>query len=240
MCRLFGLISESDVDIRYWMLDAVRPFVGFSNVHCHGWGIGWYENGAARVEKEPVPALASQKFNQTAKSARSHLFVCHLRKATHGEQTHCNSQPFHSGNWVFAHNGTLGRRYLISKLTRAGRSIEGQTDSEVYFHWLLQNLEKNGVEGLRVAIDEVRRRKFTALNFILSDSHTLYAYWEKSPSAKVPNPDYYQLYYSEITEPERAVVVCSERLDDKEWLRIPHRSLLIVSDQLKTQIISFS
>jgi glutamine amidotransferase len=240
MCRLFGLISGSDVDVRYWMLTAVRPFVGFANVHCHGWGIGWYENGAARVEKEPVPALGSQKFNETAKNSRSHLFVCHLRKATHGEQTYSNSQPFNSGKWVFAHNGTLGRRYLITKLTRAGRSIEGETDSEVYFHWLIQNLEKNGVEGFRFAIDEVRKRAFTALNFILSDGRSLYAYWEQAPSAKVPYKDYYQLYLSELTEPERAVAVCSERLDDKEWHPIPHQSLLIVSDQLKTQIVSFS
>jgi predicted glutamine amidotransferase len=239
MCRLFGLMSQSDVDVQYWMMDAVRPFVGWSEVHGHGWGIGWYENGAARVAKEPISALGSQKFNETATDAKSHVFVCHLRKATRGEQTYCNSQPYNSGNWVFAHNGTVDREYLITRLTNDRRTIEGETDSEVYFHWLLHNLENGGVEGLRFGIDEVKKREFTALNFLLSDGHTLYAYWEQSTSAKMPYADYYQLYYSELPEQGGAVAVCSERLNDDKWLRIPHGSLLIVSEQLKTQVISF-
>jgi glutamine amidotransferase len=221
------------------MLDAVHRFVGWSNVHCHGWGIGWYENGAAQVKKEPVSALGSPKFNDTARDAKSHVFVCHLRKASNGEQTYSNSQPFNSSKWLFAHNGTVDRDYLMTKLTNAQLTIEGETDSEVYFHWLLQNLEKSGVNGLQFAVDEVRKREFTALNFILTDGRTLYSYWEQSPSAKMPYQNYYQLYYSILTEPGGAVIVCSERLDDEEWLQIPQRSLLIVSEQLKIQVVSF-
>jgi predicted glutamine amidotransferase len=240
MCRLFALISGSDVDIRYWMLDAVRPFVGWSSEHRHGWGIGWYENGTARLEKEPVPALDSQKFIETAKDAKSRVFVCHLRKATCGGLEYCNSQPFKSGNWVFAHNGTVDGQYLMSKLTHARLRIKGETDSEVYFHWLLQNLEKEGVEGLRFGIDEVRKRRFTALNFVMSDGYSLYAYCEQSPSAKAPYPDYYQLYYSESTERRRAAAVCSERIDEGEWAKIPFGSLLTVSQELKTRVIAFT
>jgi glutamine amidotransferase len=221
------------------MLDAVRPFVGLSDWHCHGWGIGWYENGKVHVEKEPVPAFSSQKFKATARVARSKVFVCHLRKATRGEKTYHNSQPYHTDNWVFGHNGTVDRENLIAGLTNTNRVLEGETDSEVYFHWLLQHLEKNGVAGLRFAIHEVRKREFTALNFVLTDGRTLYAYWEESPSAEPPRPDYYQLYYSELAEPGRGVLVCSEQLDDRAWHPIPPRSLLIASEQLPTQIISF-
>lgn len=238
MCRLFGLISRDDVDIRYWMLDAVRPFVGWSDVHCHGWGIGRYENSTARVEKEPVPAQGAQKFDEIARDARSRLFVCHLRKATQGELTYSNSQPFNSASWIFAHNGTVDSKYLKTRLRNDPGTIRGETDSEVYFQWLLQNLEKDGVEGLRFGIAEVRKRPFTALNFLLSDGHTLHAYWEQSPSVKVPYQDYYQLYYSDRSEPRGAVIVCSERLDDEEWLQIPHGSILIVSEQLKMQVVS--
>jgi predicted glutamine amidotransferase len=239
MCRLFGLISRSDSDVRYWMLEAARPFIGWSNEHCHGWGIGWYKGGAAQFEKEPIPAHDSAKFDETARNAKSHIFVCHLRKATQGRQIYNNSQPFNSGKWIFAYNGTVDREYLMTRLTNARQSIVGETDSEIYFHWLLQNLEKGEVEGLRFGIEELRNREYTALNFLMSDGHTLYAYWEKSSSAKVLCQDYYQLHYSEVTKPKGAIVVCSERLDDKEWLQIPHRSLLIVSEQLKTQVISF-
>jgi len=220
------------------MLDGKRPFVGWSNVHRHGWGIGWYEKGIARVEKEPAPAMESQKFVETARSAQSHLFVCHLRKATQGEYTYNNSQPFISGKWIFAHNGTVDREYLKTQLATSQRSIEGETDSEVYFHWLLQNLESGGVYGLKRGIVEARKRKFTALNFLLSDGQTVYAYWEKEQSAKAPYPDYYQLYYTELTDQNGGVAVCSERLDDSAWQAIPHRSLLVVSEKLKTQTVS--
>lgn len=239
MCRLFGLMSKNTTDVRSWMLDAKRPFVDWSDVHCHGWGIAWYENGALRLEREPIPAGKSEKFLETSKNSRSRAFVCHLRKATCGALTESNSQPFRSGNWVFGHNGTVDREHLLPQLTEVRQAREGETDSEVYFLWLLQNLKAGGVEGLRRGIDEVRMREFTALNFVLSDGHTIYAYWEQSPSAKPPYESYYQLYYSKSGDPTETIVVCSERLDDRRWLEIPHRSLMIVSEQLATQFISF-
>jgi predicted glutamine amidotransferase len=239
MCRLFGQISLGDDSVQHWMLNAERPFVGWSQVHRHGWGICWYEDGAVRVEKEPVPALGAQKFNETAKGARSHLFICHLRKATIGKLSYVNSQPFTSGDWAFAHNGSLGRKSLLAKLNSVVPAVEGETDSEVYFRWLLQGLETGGVDGLRSGIKEARTKEFTALNFLLSDGHTLYAYWEQSPAAKVPYPEYYQLYYREIIKPRGAVIVSSERLDSEEWLRIPHKSLLIVSERLDVRVDHF-
>jgi predicted glutamine amidotransferase len=239
MCRLLGLISKDVIDVRYWMLDAQRPFVGWSDEHCHGWGIGWYEDGGLRLEKEPVPARQSEKFAETSKNAKSRAFVCHLRKATCGLQTQCNSQPFRSANWLFGHNGTVDRDYLMAKLTDTQRSMEGDTDSEVYFRWLLQNLVEGGVEGIRRAIDEVKTRAFTALNFIMSDGHTMFAYWEQAPAVKVPEK-YYQLYCADIKDSHGSVVVCSEKLDSQSWVEIPQKTLLIVAEDLKVELVSFS
>lgn len=110
----------------------------------------------------------------------------------------------------------------------------------MYFYWLLQNFEKGGVEGLRLGIEEVGKRKFTALNFLMSDGRNIYAYWAQAATAKVPYQDYYQLYYSmrgNKSESGQAVVVCSERLDDGEWARIPQGALMTISENLEMEVV---
>ncbi len=144
MCRLFGLIADHTTDISYWMAGCERPFQSWANVHCHGYGVGWYEQGRACVKKEPISALASQQFPQVAASAKSHLFVTHLRKATVGDHTIENCHPFVHNSWLFAHNGTIDRDALITRLDTEHRSrLTGATDSEVLFHWILQETQRD-------------------------------------------------------------------------------------------------
>ena len=236
MCRLFGQISTTEQSIDYWMLKAPRPLVGWSEEHGHGWGIGWYDRGCAHLEKAPGPAQKSEKFAALAGSVRSSLYVCHLRKATCGEQTSCNSQPFLHDNWLYGHNGTVDRDWMLSNIDSTNANLQGDTDSEVYLLWLQQKLIGGGIAGLTRALEIVRQRPFTALNFVLSDSKSLYGYWEKSPSAHTNDRDYYQLYYLETIEPEKSVVICSEKLDDRDWKRIPHGSLIVIDQRLTPEI----
>ncbi len=225
------------MSINYWMLKAPRPLVGWSEVHGHGWGIGWYEKGQAQLEKAPGPAQKSERFAQLAHSIESSLFVCHLRKATCGEQTVCNSQPFRFGNWLFGHNGTVDRDRLIGAIGPEAATLEGETDSEVYFRWLINKYAKSGIDGLKEGIRFVRGGSFTALNFVASDGANLFGYWEKSPDAHTDDPDYYQLYWLQTTEPAPSIVICSEKLDDRDWKRLPLRSLLAAASTDAPRII---
>ena len=240
MCRMFGLVVEAPVSTQYWMTDCPYPFRSWSDVHRHGWGIGWYEHGDPSLTKESLTALDSAQFALTSASAKSQLFMCHLRKATCGEHTEKNTHPFNYGLWLFAHNGTIDGLYFRSLLTKPHQAaLIGDADSEVYFHWLLQAMEREGVEGLRRGIRDVREREFTALNFLLSDGHTLYAYWEQSRTAEPPHSDYYQLQYAVRSSGQtgiRQVVICSERLDNDSWVRIPQASLFSVMPDLQVKI----
>ena len=243
MCRLFGMVSARPDVIKYWMLDSPHPLRGWSDYHAHGWGIGWYEHGTLKLVKEPVAAQNSALFAATAQSARSPLFVSHIRKATCGELTLANTHPFSSDKWLFAHNGMVDRKHLRQQMDKArAASLVGDTDSEVYFQFLLQQLERAGEGALPEAIAEVRRgdpKVITALNFLMSDGRTLYAYWEQMPHAKPPYPDYYQLWYTERVghaESGKQVIVCSERLDDNDWNRLPPASLMEISPLLEIRV----
>jgi predicted glutamine amidotransferase len=258
MCRLFGFVADRPVDIRYWMQDAEHPFVGMSSEHAHGWGIGWYDKGEAKLVKEPVSAVTSAKFGETVQDARSSLFVSHIRKATCGEHSMCNSHPFQSEKWFFAHNGTVDGAFLKECLESSWRTrLGGDTDSEIYFLWLLQNLQAKGPSGLKDGIRKAREREYSALNFVMSDGETLYAYWEQSSTANPPNPNYYRLYFTsrkyEAADPARyganpagdrpgpriAMLVCSEKLDSGAWESLPERSLLTVSNGTGKRLTEF-
>jgi glutamine amidotransferase len=219
------------------MLDAERPLVGWSEEHGHGWGIGWYEQAGARLEKAPGPAQTSEKFRELSSSVNSHVFVCHLRKATCGEQSACNSQPFRYGNWLFGHNGTVDRDRLLQVIDDDTSSLEGDTDSEVYFRWLIRCFADRGLDGLKAGLEFVRGGEFTALNFVASDGEKLYGYWEKSVTAKTADPDYYQLCCLQVREPTPTLIICSERLDDREWKRIPHRTLIQIEGDLTHRFV---
>lgn len=236
MCRLFGLIANTPVTVQYWMNESPYPFCGWSREHSHGWGIGWHTNDGPAIIKEPQPAGESSKFAVTSETAKARIFVCHLRKATCGEHTYGNTHPFRHGQWLFAHNGTVDASHFRARLGTEHRdALAGDTDSEVFFHWLVQGMNRDGIDGLIKAIADVRQREHTALNFLLSDGQTLYSYWSQSPDARPNRPDYYQLWYAtrRRNDPgQTEIVVCSERLDDGEWIPIAPSTLMEVTAEL--------
>jgi len=242
MCRLFGMVSEKPEAISYWMLDALRPFRSWSDVHCHGWGIGSYENGQPNLIKEPVSAKESPLFEKTSVEAKSSMVIGHIRKMTRGRQVIEDTHPFQYGQWLFGHNGTIDADYFRERLNATHHgAVTGNSDSEVYFHYLLQGSEAGREPGLLNAIDEIRAREFSALNFILTDSDTLLVYWDQvATAAQSLTPFYYQLYYTvrnSVDTGGKQVIVCSEKLDNLSWLEIPPRQLLKVSRACRVEFV---
>jgi glutamine amidotransferase len=224
--------------------------------HPNGWGIGWYEQDKPAVIKEPISAAASERLPAIARHVQSSTVITHVRKATCGEVTESNCHPFQYDNWLFAHNGAVDRESLLTKLSDTHRdSLRGDTDSEVYFHWIMQNIEitKSVPVGVSNAVKVMSN--FTGLNFILSNGVHLYAYRNASK-----NTNYYSLFFlrrdpkpngmdefhssefrallrSKALRGERAVLICSERLTDEAWQEIPIGRLLVVSDNLSTDLV---
>ena len=123
------------------------------------------------AEESKLPILS--------KEVRSKIIIAHVRKRTQGNASEKNSHPFQHKNWIFAHNGSVNKNHLWKLLNDNHRkAIKGETDSEVYFHWILQCIEEEeSVEnGIRKAIEYVMESSYTGLNFLLSDGKKLYAF----------------------------------------------------------------
>ncbi|MCX8159929.1 MAG: class II glutamine amidotransferase [Candidatus Saccharicenans sp.] len=257
MCRLLGLIANQSVDLEF----SLDKFKKYSSLNQDGWGIGWYENGSARIYKEALSAWVDPGYNQKSREVQSKIIIAHVRAATTGKRARANSHPFMKDNWIFAHNGLVPREHLIKLLTAAHKKdLEGQTDSEVYFRWILQCLDKNGevVKGISQAVGEIIGKThsncYHGLNFLLSDGQRLYALRFSNPGSLA----YYSLYYllrdpkvdgpsefaseetkiilrSKSLKGQRAILVCSEKLTEENWQEIKPGYLLEVGPDLRVQ-----
>jgi glutamine amidotransferase len=254
MCKLLGVRANKAVDMEFSLLKADTPFRSLADSNPHGWGIGWYEGKEPKVYKEGISAISSQsQLSHRAKEERSHIFISHVRRGTEGDASERNSHRFEDKNWLFAHNGSVNREYLYSQLKEEFKETEGETDSEVYFHWILQNIfEEDGrvVEGVRKTIPRVIEEEFTGLNFLLSDGNSLYAFRYSRDSKH-----YYSLYYlrrdpadqgltelrsketqlliqSKSLRGEKAVLVCSEQLTEEDWKEVLFGYLLQIDQGL--------
>lgn len=254
MCRLLGLMANQEVDLEF----SLGRFKTYAAGNQHGWGIGWYEKGRTRIYKEAGLASDGPAYDQRSKEVRSKIIIAHVRRATEGEPARVNSHPFRYQSWLFAHNGSAPREALLGRLTETyKKDIEGQTDSEIYFRWILQCIGAKGsaVEGIKKALAEIALTNDSGntrgLNFLMSDGLRLYAFRFSNPESL----NYYSLYYllrnpgerqpSEFVSKEtsalvrtkslagqRAVLVCSEKLTDENWQEIKPGQLLVVGPDL--------
>jgi len=259
MCRLLGMAANVNVDFNF----SLSNFRQFAKHNSDGYGIGWYEKGKPKVMKEPISALESENFVKISHQATSTIFICHVRKATKGNSKIENCHPFNYEQWLFAHNGSIYDSDNLKELLKDKykTEIKGETDSEVFFYWILQNIEEaqNDIDGITRAIKYIyKNHKFTGLNFILSNGEKLYAF-----RYSLKKPDYYSLYWlkrdpenstyqtgileskefgvlieSKKLNHEKAIIVCSEPLTQVEkWEPIKLGTLLIISKDLHIQKI---
>lgn len=250
MCRLLGVIANKPVDLEF----SLERFKEFAKWNPDGWGIGWFEGRRPKIFKQGISAIADEsKFPILSKEVRSKIIIVHVRKGTGAEPAERNSHPFKYENWIFAHNGYIDRDYLLSLLNAKYKSeINGETDSEVYFHWIIQCIDEEGdvVRGIKRAIEYVVKREHSGLNFLLSDGYNLYAFRYSSHSR-----NYYTLYMlrrspsnqglvelsketgallqSKTLKGEKAVLVCSEKLTNEKWKEIEFGKLLIINSNLE-------
>jgi len=250
MCRLFGVIANQKIDIEYSFFRAdEKPFKEFSKEHPDGWGIGWFDNRKTKIYKQGY----GKKYDfDKVKKVRSKIIISHVRKATTGDKSTQNAHPFEFKNWLFVHNGSVERKCLLKLLADSYTKLTSQTDSEVYFHLVMQEIKNTGdvIEGAKSTIKKVKEcGGYSGLNFIMSDGENLYAYRDASTSES-----YYSLYYlkrepkeffraksketkillhSKTLANEEAVLICSEKLSQENWKEIDIGALIIVDSALR-------
>jgi len=261
MCRLFGLYANRPVDVLFsFYMAPEESFADLSRWNPHGWGIAWLDGGQWRIYKEAGPLYKSNEARSLIRNyVHGRIIVSHVRLATAGEPRRENAHPWLYRGWVFAHNGSMTRRAILKLLRDEYRDLEGETDSEVFFHLIIQEVRDLGdpVEGIKRAIEKIIESgiQFTSLNFIASDGAKLYALRYANTRLS-----YYTLYYIErpreglelkrlsketrqlismkLARGEKAVIVASEIMSDEpHWRQIPNKHLMIINEDLSVELI---
>jgi predicted glutamine amidotransferase len=251
MCRLLGIVASEPTEFRLALREAPRSLAALSREHRDGWGLAvWDERESWRLDKGIACAHEDARFHELAER-RGELLVAHIRQRTVGCSSLENTHPFQSGRWVFAHNGTIKDVEFLRARASAARkdAIAGQTDSELFFAYLLTRLDEAGVadaasagpdtdRALKEAVHEARARAdFGAFNFLLSDGNTTYAHrfgrslflLERGPGDAVRvNRESREGVVVQTPWSQRryAVLVASERLTDEPWEELTEGMLL--------------
>ncbi len=265
MCRFLAIVASELTEFGLVLTDAPRCLATLSREHPDGWGMaihGTTTDAAApsspwRLHKGTVPAELDVRFHALAASCRGDLLVAHIRQKTVGPTRLENTHPFARDGWVFAHNGTVGKQDFL----RAGCSskrlheVTGDTDSELFFAYLLTRLDERGllaasgveanvrsadVNALLLDVTaELRAARIGALNFLLSDGRTTHAHrfgrslfvLERGPDDPIRErrsvgPG--AAITTRWTPRRQAVFVASERITDEPWREVPDETLLCI------------
>lgn len=254
MCRLVGIVASEVTEFGLVLKEAPRSLARLSREHPDGWGIAAHgvpgtipppserspHHGVWRVHKGTNPAGECARFLELASHSAGTVLIAHVRQKTVGPTSIENTHPFVRSGWVFAHNGTLKEHgALRAEISRERLSqIQGDTDSEVLFAFLLTRLDAAGLSRvtdctqareattqlLATTTEELRARNVGAFNFLLSDGASCFVHrfgrslylLERKREEAVP---------ASFTPRRRAVLVASEHLTEEEWTEVPDGSL---------------
>lgn len=193
MCELFALSSNEPVALTI-SLQALARHGGLDGPHKDGWGLAYYEKTDVRLIKDASAASESDwvRFIENHRLP-STLILSHIRKATQGERTNSNTQPFirelGGRMHVFAHNGNLnGLENAFGNFPSRYRPV-GETDSEQAFCALLDRMTDlwAGSDKLpelckrRALVTDFARklRPLGPANFIYGDGDTFFAHGDR-------------------------------------------------------------
>jgi predicted glutamine amidotransferase len=257
MCRLFAVRADRPVSAEPALVSAPHALVRQSccdlRGECHpsGWGIGYFVDGSPARVRSTRPASDDPKYIEASRTVVSPVLIGHVRQASVGRVSEANTHPFVHGRWLFAHNGTLqgfgDDPEPLRRLIRPGlrERIEGETDSEHLFHFLLGRIERKsrldagvlaGVVG--EALREVAGRysgtaeEPTRLNVVLTDGdHFLATRWGHSlHMTELPTPDV-------VAGDGRGTAIASEPMTASGWSEVPDRHVVIVQGGRRALVI---
>lgn len=169
-------------------------------INSDGWGLSFYEDGAAIVFKEPIDIRKSMLYNflKTYSLIKTKTFLLHVRSANTGEINFKNTHPFKrilkGKEYVFMHNGQI-KNFKNLEIDECYLPI-GTTDSEYIFCYLLRKIEKRKIcKWDKESFDWLLQQIFYinnsgTLNFLMSQGEYLFCYYDKNR--------FDTLYYSKI------------------------------------------
>lgn len=185
MCQLLAMNCKQPASIGF-SFEGFRARGGLTDEHKDGWGIAFYRDQQAQVFLDESPAAESQLAEAIYNTnLRSKTIIAHIRKATVGQVKLNNCHPFRrnlwGNDWLFCHNGDLKgfNPFLDDEFLP-----QGDTDSELAFCYLLQQLKRHvpgGIGDTESLFQWLNHfcetiAAFGTFNIILSNGEWLYSY----------------------------------------------------------------
>ncbi len=263
MCRMFAVRASHVVDAvsdlklaKHSLCSQCRCDMLLRD-HSDGWGVVSFHGANVRLARQPEPAYEDVRFDEAIRACRSKTIVAHVRRASRGVRKLENCHPFVCGRWAFAHNGTLTaveslRRPLLREISsQLRRKIQGETDSELIFHWLLQRLAKHrAIEGDR-CVSLSRMRSAVASGIVELNQRNI----ESESTMPTPRPALLNtlltngnvmvgtrfgnsMFYLPTRKtdptgiPRRTIAIASEPTDSRRWKEIPEGSVFSIDTRL--------
>ena len=242
MCDLFGLsCNEEDratKSLPKFANEFANPNSTYEHPNLDGWGIAYFDNNVAFVEKaseyntrkgeSSFAAAENKKFFDAVDEARSTNIIAHVRRTSGASVCELNCHPFkyryHERDWIFAHNG-----YVTNGFERHS-SASGDTDSETIFQKMMgyvdEYMRRGRIHGLYPAMKKAIRQILNdypgiKLNFLMSDGNMHYAF-----SHYDHKPMYIQ---RNIKGYGNAILLSTQDFGDGNWEKIPVDSLLVLN-----------
>lgn len=202
MCQLLGMSSRSPASLS-GDFEAFRQRGGQVGDHIDGWGVAFHSGQDCDVIRSIKPAAHCHQAEALVRQSRTAPYViAHIRKATIGAITPCNTHPFtrrlaHQ-TWAFAHNGDLPQLPDVAGPYQPA----GATDSEKAFCHVLSHLADSGMTPAAALQDDVSAWQALtrivgwlaghgSFNFLLSNGDWLLAHcsttlhWQQRPQEQV-------------------------------------------------------
>jgi glutamine amidotransferase len=140
---LYDLLFKPEHGI---VVQSLKSDMGAEPTNGDGFGVGWYYLGEEPALYRSVePAWHDRNMKDMSKHIMAPTMFAHVRAASPSvgtvQQTNCH--PFKYGKWLWMHNGALRGHDLIKRdlVLRVDpkyfNSIEGTTDSEIFFYLAL-------------------------------------------------------------------------------------------------------
>jgi predicted glutamine amidotransferase len=151
MCRWLAysgspvLLDELLYKPKHSLIDqSLHSTMGAETTNGDGFGVGWYGVGETPgVFHSIEPAWNDRNLHELAGHIRSGLVFAHIRASSGSPVQQTNCHPFRYGKWLWMHNGVVvdfhrvKRDLVVAVDPELYPSIEGSTDSEVFFHLAL-------------------------------------------------------------------------------------------------------
>ena len=215
-----------------------NPNSTYEHPNLDGWGIAYFDNNVAFVEKaselntrkgeSSFAAAENKKFFDAVDEARSTNIIAHVRRTSGASVCELNCHPFkyryHERDWIFAHNG-----YVTSDFERHS-GARGDTDSETIFQKMMgyvdEHMRSGSIRGLYPAMKKAVRQILDdfpgiKLNFLMSDGNMHYAFSHYSGK-----PMYIQ---RNMKGYGNAVLLSTQAFGDGNWEEIPVDRLLVLN-----------